>query len=55
LETFDALKMQMSSEHVVDLTVTISFYNAVVRFLASVGMDVEDSYQHYLETYPLPE
>lgn len=55
LEAFDALKMQMSSEHVVDLMVTITFYNAVVRFLASVGIDVEDSYQHYLETYPLPE
>jgi hypothetical protein len=45
----------MSKEHVVDLTVTISFYNAVVRFLATLEIDVEDSYQPYLDAFPLPE
>ncbi|MDE0815690.1 MAG: carboxymuconolactone decarboxylase family protein [Alphaproteobacteria bacterium] len=54
-ESFAALNDQMSKEHVVDLTVTISFYNAVVRFLATLEIDVEDSYQPYLDAFPLPE
>jgi hypothetical protein len=33
---------------------TIGFYNAVVRVLASLKIDVEDDYQRYLEEFPLP-
>ena len=38
----------------VDLVVTIGFYNAVVRVLASLEIDVEPDYQPYLDEFPLP-
>jgi len=49
-----ALAAQLSSEHLIDLIVTIAFYNAVVRVLASIAIDVEPEYRQYLERYPLP-
>lgn len=54
-ESFDTLAAAMSREQLVDLTVTMSFYNAVVRILASLEIDVEPHYQKYLERYPLPK
>ncbi len=54
-DVFAALEAQMSKEHLVDLTVTISFYNAVVRFLGTMEIDVEESYQPYLDAFPLPK
>ena len=42
------------NELVVDLTLTIGFYNAVVRVLATLQIDVEPDYQRYLERFPLP-
>ena len=53
--TFDALADHFSKEHLIDLLVTTAFYNAVVRFLASTEMDVEESYQPYLDQFPLPD
>jgi len=38
----------------VDLTMTIAFYCAVVRLLATLQIDVEPEYQPYLDRYPLP-
>jgi hypothetical protein len=38
----------------VDLVMTIAFYNAVVRVLASFEIDVEPDYQKYLDKYPFP-
>jgi len=52
--TYAALAAQLSSEHLIDLIVTIGFYNAVVRVLASIAIDVEPEYLKYLERYPLP-
>lgn len=52
--TFAALREQMDGERIVDLIVTIAFYSAVVRVLASLEVDVEPDYQSYLEKYPLP-
>ena len=54
-ETFAALADYFTKEHLIDLLVTIAFYNAVVRFLASTEMDVEESYQPYLDQFPLPK
>ena len=54
-ETFAVLEAHFSNEHLIDLLVTMAFYNAVVRFLASTEMDVEESYQPYLDQFPLPE
>ena len=36
----------------VDLTLTIGFYNAVVRVLATLQIDVEPDYQPYLDRFP---
>ncbi len=52
--TFDALRQHMDNEKLVDLCVTIGFYNAVVRVLATFEIDVEPEYQKYLDKHPLP-
>ena len=52
--TFAALARDLDPERLVDLTVTIAFYNAVVRVLATLRIDVEDDYQAYLRQFPLP-
>ncbi len=53
--TFDALRAHLDDECLTDLVVTVSFYCAVVRFLDSVGVDVEPEYQQYLDAYPFPD
>jgi alkylhydroperoxidase family enzyme len=52
--TFTALQAELGNECVVDLTLTIGFYNAVVRVLATLQIDVEPDYMPYLEQFPLP-
>jgi alkylhydroperoxidase family enzyme len=52
--TFAALREDLDNERVVDLVITIGFYNSVVRVLATLEIDVEPSYQQYLDKYPLP-
>ena len=52
--TFAALQAALGNEQVVDLTITIAFYNAVVRVLATLQIDVEDDYMPYLRRFPLP-
>jgi alkylhydroperoxidase family enzyme len=52
--TFAALRQTLGNELIVDLTVTIAFYNAVVRVLATLQIDVEDDYIPYLRQFPLP-
>jgi alkylhydroperoxidase family enzyme len=52
--TFATLQTALGNELVVDLTLTIGFYNAVVRVLATLQIDVEDDYMPYLKQFPLP-
>ncbi len=52
--TFATLQQALGNELVVDLTITIAFYNAVVRVLATLQIDVEDDYMPYLRQFPLP-
>jgi alkylhydroperoxidase family enzyme len=52
--TFNALQAELGNELVVDLTLTIGFYNAVVRVLGTLQIDVEPEYQPYLARFPLP-
>jgi alkylhydroperoxidase family enzyme len=52
--TFAALRAELDNESIMDLVVTASFYCAVVRVLASLEIDVEESYMPYLRKYPLP-
>ena len=53
--TFATLQQTLGNELVVDLTITIAFYNAVVRVLATLQIDVEDDYMPYLRKFPLPD
>jgi alkylhydroperoxidase family enzyme len=53
--TFAALQAELGNERMVDLTLTIGFYNAVVRVLATLQIDVEPDYQPYLDRFPLPD
>jgi alkylhydroperoxidase family enzyme len=53
-DTFAALCASLGNEAIMDLVVTASFYCAVVRVLASLEVDVEESYMPYLRKYPLP-
>ena len=52
--TYAALEKALGREHLIDLTLVIAFYNAVVRLLATLQIDVEPEYQKYLEQHPLP-
>ena len=52
--TFASLQAALGNEQVVDLTITIAFYNAVVRVLATLQIDVEEDYMPYLRQFPLP-
>lgn len=52
--TFAALREVLDTECLTDLVITIAFYNGVVRLLATMQIDVEDDYKHYLDEFPLP-
>jgi hypothetical protein len=52
--TFEAPATHLDNEHLVDLVITISFYNAVVQLLGSPAIDVEPEYLPYLARFPLP-
>jgi|SRR5689334_21303152 len=52
--TYAELKQSLDDERLVDLTITIAFYNAVVRVLHTLQIDVEEGYRGYLEEFPLP-
>jgi alkylhydroperoxidase family enzyme len=52
--TFSTIQSILGNEQTVDLTITIAFYCAVVRVLATLQIDVEPEYQPYLDRWPLP-
>ena len=52
--TFTELRDALGPAAVIDLVVTAAFYCAVVRLLASLQVDVEESYMPYLRRHPLP-
>jgi alkylhydroperoxidase family enzyme len=52
--TFAELRRGLDTECLTDLVMTIAFYNGVVRLLATMQIDVEDDYRHYLDEFPLP-
>ena len=54
-DTFAVLEAALDSESLVDLILAISFYNGASRTLNALEVDVEDSYLHYLEEFPLPK
>jgi len=52
--TFAELREAFSPAEIVDVVTTASFYCAVVRLLASLQVDVEESYMPFLRRHPLP-
>jgi alkylhydroperoxidase family enzyme len=52
--TFAAIKQHLSNEHMTDLVLTIAFYCAVVRVLATMKIDNEPQYKEVLKQYPIP-
>ena len=51
--TFAEIKQHLSNEHMTDLVLTIAFYNAVVRVLATMKIDNEPYYKEVLQQYPM--
>lgn len=52
--TYAELEAGLSRETLTDLVIAIAFYNAVVRYLATMRIDVEPEYRKYLDQFPLP-
>ena len=52
--TFAEIKKSLSNEHMTDLVLTIAFYCAVVRVLATMQIDNEPYYKEVLQQYPIP-
>ena len=52
--TFAKIKRELSNEQMVDLVLTIAFYCAVVRVLATMKIDNEPYYKEVLQQYPIP-
>ncbi len=52
-EAFEGLNSQLSSEHIVDLFMTIAYYNLVVRVVHSLEVDLEPEYEHLLREFPI--
>jgi alkylhydroperoxidase family enzyme len=52
--TWGLLKQTLDDERAVDLVLAIAFYNATVRILDSLKVDLEPEYRRYLEEFPLP-
>jgi alkylhydroperoxidase family enzyme len=50
--TFAELRAGLGPAELVDLIYGIGIYNAVVRVLASLEIDLEDGYQGYLDRFP---
>ena len=48
------IKKELSDEHMTDLVLTIAFYCAVVRVLATMKIDNEPTYKEVLKQYPIP-
>jgi len=53
-ETYAVLKQHLDNERFVDLVLAIAFYNATVRILEGLKVDLEPDYQPLLQEFPLP-
>ncbi len=54
-QALDAVRTELSDEHVIDLCMTIAYYNLVVRVLLTLDVDLEPEYESVLEEFPLPD
>ena len=53
--TWATLSAHFNPEHLTDLVLTISFYNAVVRYLATMQIDNEPEFQVFLAQFPFAQ
>jgi alkylhydroperoxidase family enzyme len=53
-KTYAELEGALDRAQLIDLTLAIAFYNAVVRILGTLQIDVEPEYLKYLDEHPLP-
>jgi alkylhydroperoxidase family enzyme len=53
--TFGELKTRLNAEEITDLVLVISFYNAVVRFLATMQVENEPEYEVLLRDFPFED
>ena len=53
--TFAGIGKELTNEQMTDLVLTIAFYCAVVRVLATMKVDNEPYYKEVLQQYPIPE
>jgi alkylhydroperoxidase family enzyme len=51
--TFAELRKSLNNEQLVDLIFAIANYNAVVRLLATLQVDLEDEYKEILAKFPM--
>jgi alkylhydroperoxidase family enzyme len=54
-DTWNALETALGRARLVDLVLVVAHYNAVVRVLGTLRIDVEPDYAGYLEDFPLPD
>ncbi len=54
-ETFAELLEDLGPERIIDLILTVSFYNGIVRILAALQIDVEIEYIKYLEKFSVKD
>ena len=53
--TYASLERELGRSKLIDLMMAIAFYNAVVRVLGTLQIDVEPEYEKYLQEHPLPK
>ena len=49
------IRAALGNEQLTELVVIVGYYNLVVRYLATMEIDVEPEYMQYLERFPLPK
>ena len=54
-EAFETVRARLSEEHVIDLLMTVAFYNLVVRLLFTLDIDLEDDYRALLTEFPFAD
>jgi alkylhydroperoxidase family enzyme len=52
-EVFADLAARLSAEHIIDLLMTIAYYNLVVRLIHSLDVEIEPEYAGLLQEFPL--
>ena len=54
-KTYALLERNLDSKCLIDLVLSIAFYNCVVRVLGALEIDLEPEYSTCLDEFPLPE